>query len=580
MENSEIIIIKLYNIYKYIEPDFLRFKRLPCFNNIKDLKDGVNRINSFIAKEVEEKGFIDTFKKIVSKSDIYNAFDVFGVMRRVTGYEFNDEDVIALAENKEYQSYYDAYIKQYSITCANDLDENDINNELLKRVLMARLNILSKDNQKQENKKNLTSHIPKIKQEENKLVSNKKTESKVKRNPYNTSIYEIINADANLVDKSIAKLPKYEQELIQRRERIGQGYIIKLLTSEEETMFKKIVDNIKFELEQNEKLYRKVDKNMKKKTFYELVKGSKEKVDKIIETLSEGEKYLIEIRENGEILSPKERDQFRLIVSKVKTRLGTRRDQLAKAKLTKTIEKKKTKGKPSTSIYNLIDNSSGRLYNMIMSELSKEEKDIVMKREYYIARREEQYKLTQEEQKKFNYIVQKLKRKMNETTKKKISRNKKITNEELKEELTISDEVKDFNENLKAFNEKAKDIIHESELQKEEPVKEVKEQQKQEDESNSIFTNNYKELLSIAMKDPRITREVDIIDLSITCLRYGIGKSEKPRDINIIAKCYEITPDMVEEISTRVLEKLYNILVDGIIENNHQQYIKIANKTN
>lgn len=569
MENSEVIIIKLYNIYKYIEPDFLKFKRLPCFNNIKDLKDGVNRINSFIAKEVEEKGFIDTFKKIVSKSDIYNAFDVFGVMRRVTGYEFNDEDVITLAENKEYESYYDAFIKQYSIKCVNDLDKNDMNNELLKRVLMVRLNILSKDNQKQENKKNLTSHIPKIKQEENKLVSNKKTESKVKRNQYNTSIYEIINADANLVDKSIAKLPKYEQELIQRRERIGQGYIMKLLTSEEETMFKKIVDNIKFELEQNKKSYRKVDKNMKRKTFYELVKGNKEEVDKIIETLSEEEKYLIERRENGEILPSKEREQFKLIVSRVKTRLGTRRDQLAKAKLTKAVEKRKTIGKPVKSIFDLIDNTSGKLQSLINSELSEEEKALVMKREKYVGG-DQASKLTPEEKNKFYYILQKLNRIIGKPYKvKKQRKTKKITKEELKEELSEKE-----NENINNIGNMLKPSIDKN-VQCEIPTKNIVRE-----EQNKEFENNYKELLSIAMKDPRVMREIDIIDLSMTCFRYGICEGVRKRTCEDIAKWYEITPEEVEEISTRVLKKLYDILVDGIIDSNAKQYVKIANQNN
>ena len=327
---------------------------------------------------------------------------------------------------------------------------------------------------------------------------------------------------------------------------------------------------------EEEKLERKVDELMKRKTFYELVKGTEEEVDKIKETLSEEDKYLIEIRENGEPLTPEQRDKFKLIVSRVKTRLGTRRDQLAKAKKAKVVEKKKTIGKPAKSIYNLIDNSSGRLYNMIMSDLSEEEKDIVMKREHYILDKKDADKLTPDEQKKFNYIVKKLKIKMNKPPKaKQPKKTKKITKEELKEELTLSDKAKDFNENLKAFNEKAKDIIHESELQKEEPTKEIVKE-----EPNKEFETNYKTLLSIAMKDPRIMKRIDIIDLSITCVRYGIGKSEKPRDIDTIAKFYGITTETVEEISTRVLKELYDVLVDGIIDSNAKQYVKIANQNN
>ena len=94
------------------------------------------------------------------------------------------------------------------------------------------------------------------------------------------------------------------------------------------------------------------------------------------------------------------------------------------------------------------------------------------------------------------------------------------------------------------------------------------------------FENNYKELLSIAMKDPRVMREIDIIDLSMTCFRYGICEGVRKRTCEDIAKWYEITPEEVEEISTRVLKKLYDILVDGIIDSNAKQYVKIANQNN
>ena len=572
MENNETIIIKLYNIYKFIEPDFLKFKRLPCFNNIKDLKDGLNKVNNYIAQEVKEKGFIDTFKKVVSKTDIYNAFNVFYIMSKGNYYNINEDDVIALAENKEYQSYYDAYIKQYSIKCANDLDKNDMNNELLKRVLMVRLNFSLKESSNSKKK-------------ENKLVSNKENKSievssvngrrpKGKRNEYNTSIYEMINAEDSLIDKIISELPEHEQKLIRRRERIGQGYIMKLLTTEEEIIFKNIVDNIKSKLAENKKSYRKVDKNMKRKTFYELVKGNKEEVDKIIETLSEEEKHLIERRENGEILPSKERDQFKLIVSRVKTRLGTRRDQLAKAKLTKTIEKKRTKGKPATSIYNLIDNSSGRLYNMIMSELSKEEKDIVMKREHYILDKKDEDKLTPDEKNKFNYIVQKLKRKMDKSSKEnKQIKPKKITPKQLKEELSTTDK-KNLNNVGNMLKQSIDKNVQSEELIKESPNEELKE------EPNKEFETNYKTLLSIAMKDPRVIQEIDIMDLAMTCFRYGICEGVRKRTCEDIAKWYEITPEEVEEISTRVLKKLYDILVDGIIDSNAKQHVKIANQNN
>lgn len=317
MENSEVIIIKLYNIYKYIEPDFLKFKRLPCFNNIKDLKDGANRINSFIAKEVEEKGFIGTFKKIVSKSDIYNAFDVFGVMRRVTGYEFNDEDVIALAENKEYQSYYDAFIKQYSVENVNDLDKRNINNELLKRVLAARLNSLER---KDKESRNHSAEI-KNKEEQKEVVEKRRVkENMPDENKYYIIAYKNIDADHSLIDKAIAKLSESERKLIERKGRISLGIFDKLLTQIEEEKLKSILNKIKAELgleiisqENNERKEIEKEKttpqekNKGKKpkksgrkplSIYVLVPVDKNKLDQYLtETLTDKELVIIKTRE-------------------------------------------------------------------------------------------------------------------------------------------------------------------------------------------------------------------------------------------------------------------------------------------
>ena len=88
---------------------------------------------------------------------------------------------------------------------------------------------------------------------------------------------------------------------------------------------------------------------------------------------------------------------------------------------------------------------------------------------------------------------------------------------------------------------------------------------------------NYKALLSIAMKDPRITREINVIDISITCVRYGIGKSKKSRDIDKIAEFYGMTKEEVENI---VLKALYDVLVDAITDSNERQYVRIVNENN
>ena len=740
MENREVIIIKLYNIYKYIEPDFLKFKRLPCFNNIKDLKDGVNRINSFIAKEVEEKGFIDTFKKIVSKSDIYNAFDVFGVMRRVTGYEFNDQDVIALAEDKEYQSYYDAFIKQYSIKYVNDLDKRNINNELLKRVLAARLNSLERKDKESRN------HSAKIKnkKEQKEVVEKRRVkENMANENKYYIIAYKNIDADHSLIDKAIAKLSESERKLIERKGRISLGIFDKLLTQIEEEKLKSILNKIKAELgleiisqENNErkeiekttlqeknkgkkpkKRGRKplsiyvlvpVDKNkldqyltetltdkelviiktrekliqesrfneipprytvvtnritvrarkelidekgiiektresLKKEIYEYFPSHSREEVDKRIEKLPEDDKKIIKAKCEGKELNRADSNRFYRVIHQLQDGIiPTPRKKRPRGEFA-IIETQEGKGThPKYSIYALIPIDREILDQYIEKNLNDEEKNIIRTRERIINEKSSE-RITQRAAYKFARIIKKISDELipeedrKETYK---NRRKKIRiticerfNSFSKEEIeagiaNLSEEEKKLVEKAEngeklsikergklryinnkiekslyvmKINEEKHPISREKlaeELKTEEQNVTVKithtssEYEKEEfeslnkykeqviEESNKEFETNYKELLSIAMKDPRVMREIDIIDLSMTCFRYGICEGVRKRTCDDIAKWYEITPEEVEEISTRVLKKLYDILVDGIIDSNAKQYVKIANQNN
>lgn len=742
MENSEVIIIKLYNIYKYIEPDFLKFKRLPCFNNIKDLKDGVNRINSFIAKEVEEKGFIDTFKKIVSKSDIYNAFDVFGVMRRVTGYEFNDEDVIALAEDKEYESYYDAFIKQYSIKYVNDLDKRNINNELLKRVLAARLNLLER---KDKESRNHSAEI-KNKEEQKKVVEKRRVkENMPNENKYYIIAYKNIDADHSLIDKAIAKLSESERKLIERKGRISLGIFDKLLTPIEEEELKSILNKIKAELgleiisqENNERkeiekektspqeknkgkepkkrgrkplsiyvlvpvdknkldqyltetltneelviiktrekliqenrfneipprytvvtnritvrarkelidekgIIKKTRESLKKEMYEYFPSYSRKEVDKLIEKLPEDDKKIIKAKHEGKELNRADTNRFYRVIHQLQDGIiPTPRKKRPKGEFT-IIETQEGKGThPKYSIYALIPIDREILDQYIEKNLNDEEKNIIRTRERIINEKISE-RITQRAAYKFARIIKKISEELiPEEDRKEANKNRRkeiritiyerfnfFSKEEIDAEIAnLSEEEKKLIERaengeklskkeigkLRHINNKIEKSLYvmkineeKHPISREKLVEELKteeipapikilhtnseyEKEKIEslnkykeqviEEPNKEFETNYKTLLSIAMKDPRVMREIDIIDLSMTCFRYGICEGVRKRTCEDIAKWYEITPEEVEKISTRVLKKLYDILVDGIIDSNAKQYVKIANQNN
>ena len=738
MENSEVIIIKLYNIYKYIEPDFLKFKRLPCFNNIKDLKDGVNRINSFIAKEVEEKGFIDTFKKIVSKSDIYNAFDVFGVMRRVTGYEFNDEDVIALAEDKEYQSYYDAFIKQYTIKYVNDLDKRNINNELLKRVLAARLNLLeSKDKES----RNHSAEI-KNKEEQKKVVEKRRVkENMPNENKYYIIAYKNIDADHSLIDKAIAKLSESERKLIERKGRISLGIFDKLLTPIEEEELKSILNKIKAKLgleiisQENEERKEKdkttpqeknkgkepkkrgrkplsiyvlvpVDKNKLdqyltetltneelviiktrekliqenrfneipprytvvtnritvrarkelidekgiikktresfKKEMYEYFPSySRKEVDKLIEKLPEDDKKIIKAKCEGKELNRADLNRFYRVIHQLQDGIiPASRKKRPRGEFT-IIETQEGKGThPKYSIYALIPIDREILDQYIEKNLNDEEKNIIRTRERIINEKISE-RITQRAAYKFARIIKKISEELiPEEDRKEANKNRRkeiritiyerfnfFSKEEIDAEIAnLSDDEKKLVERaengeklskkeigkLRHINNKIEKslyvmkineekhpisreklveelkteeqnvpvkITHTSSEYKKEKIERLNKYKEQVIEE-SKFANYYKKLLSHAINNPRVIQEIDIMDLAMTCFRYGICEGVRKRTCEDIAKFYEITPEEVEEISTRVLKKLYDILVDGIIDSNAKQYVKIANQNN
>ena len=606
MNNSETIIIKLYNLYKFIEPEFLKFKKLPCFNDVKDLKDGLKKINDYIAQEIFEKGFIETFENVVSKSDIYNAFNVFYIMSKGNYYNINEDDVIALAENKEYQPYYDAFIKQYFIKSANDLDKRNINNELLKRVLAARLN---PPERKDKESRNHSAEI-KNKEEQKEVVEKRRVkENMPNENKYYIIAYKNIDADHSLIDKAIAKLSESERKLIERKGRIMLGVFDKLLTQVEEKELNSILNRIRSNLglekipqeehtkisiiKPQEKKKKKGEQHMARQ-LHELINTSEEECNRLIGYLSDKEKRIIEKRKNGEELTKEEKSKYYVIANKL-------RRWISDENLIEYNYKK--------SIFQMIKDDEEKIRAVIENDLSKNEQQLIQKREDILSGKSKE-KLTNVEINKINAIVYKIKVKLGiKKLPPKKSRRKENPQQTGKKRTTIYSQTGKSKEETDAFIEKLSDddkrIVNdrlEGKKQSKEDVNRYftilyafKENKvpsgnrrinsKKNEITNpqlkdeSKFANYYRELLSHAVKNPRVIQEIDIMDLAMTCFRYGICEGVQKKTCEDIAKYFECEEETVEEVTSKVLEKLYNVIVESL-ESNNTKSGKVIVKTN
>lgn len=728
MKNSEEIIIKLYNFYKFIEPEFSKFKKLPCFNDVKDLKDGLKKINNYIAQEVTEKGFVDAFKNIVNKTDIYNAFDVFYVMCKENHYDIIEDDIIELAEIEEYQPYYDAFIKQYFVKNTSDLDKRNINNELLKRVLAARLN---PPERKDKESRNHSAEI-KNKEEQKEIVEERKVgENMPNENKYYIIVYKNIDADHNLINKAIAELSESERKLIERKGRISLGIFDKLLTPLEEETFNSILNKIRSKLgleiipqENNEikeiekekttpqeknkgkkpkKRGRKplsiyvlvpVDKNelnqyltetlnseelviiktrekliqenrfseitprytvvtnritararkelisekgiikktresFKKEIYEYFPSYSREEVDKLIEKLTEDDKRIIKAKYEGKELNRADSNRFYRVIHQLQVGIiPTPRKKRPRGEFT-IIETQEEKGThPKYSIYALIPIDREILDQYIEKNLNDEEKNIIRTRERIINEKSSE-RITQRAAYKFARIIKKISEELiPEEDRKEANKNRRkkirITTYERfnffsKEEIeagiaNLSEEEKKLLEKaengeklsikergkLRYINNKIEKSLYAMKINEEKhpisreklveelkteektvPVKithtssEYKKEKierlnkyKEQAVEESKLANYYKKLLSHAVNNPRVIQEIDIMDLAMTCFRYGICEGVRKRTCEDIAKYFESDPETVEEVTSKVLEKLYNAIVEEVENNN------------
>lgn len=247
--------------------------------------------------------------------------------------------------------------------------------------------------------------------------------------------------------------------------------------------------------------------DMRLLTIYDIVHGNVNEVNRIIkEELTPEERNLINKREKKK-LTAEENKQFFVIVNKIKSKLsnGQTKDKDKRLKV---------------SIYEMIDANRKDIDKIIENELTKEEIRIIQTREERINGILNE-KLDGNELKKFYRIVAKIKRKLK-------SKNKPRT-----------------------YTKKTPVEIKPLPPTKPKTI-------------NSIFASNYRQLLSIIIKDSRVLQEIDIIDISIACVRYGIGECKQARDVEAIAKLYNITPEEVDSKATKVLEKLYNILLEDV----------------
>ena len=245
--------------------------------------------------------------------------------------------------------------------------------------------------------------------------------------------------------------------------------------------------------------------SMSKKPIYELVDGEKELIDNIIQNdLTEEDRNLIKRRET-EKLNKEENGKFFMIVSKIKTRLKN-----------KDINRTPTRAIKRRTIYEIVEEDKELVDSIIANELTEEEKDLI--------RRRETENLSKKDRDRFyGTLIPKIRNKIKRHQTQPVTPKKEEPNE----------------------------------------VVEIKEESK-ETKPNNSFEQNYKELLSIIINDPIVIKEIDIMDIAITCVRYGIGKSKAPRDVDTISKFFSIPKEEVEEICINTLKKLYNVLLSKI----------------
>lgn len=384
-----------------------------------------------------------------------------------------------------------------------------------------------------------------------------------------------------------------------------------------------IIEKTEKKLRKQEKLEESPKRGGSKKELYEFFPSySKEEVDRLMEKLPDDDKEIIKAKCEGKELPKADLTRFYRLIQELRNGIiPTPRKRRNKGECT-IIETREGKGThPKHSIFTLIPVDSEVLYEYMESNLDEEEKNIIKTRERIINEGSSE-RIAQRAADKFARIIQKIKEQLipeedreeaYKNRRKEIrtsiyERFKLFSKEEIDAEIAnLSDEEKELIEKaengeklsreeqgkLRRINSKIEKSLYIMRIKEEKlPIsrEKLEEELKQPRETvNQVIENEkkwqgitpeekyedeirlssfYIQLLAKAVKSTKIAEEVDIMDLAMTCFRYGICEGVQKRTCEDIAKYFESDPETVEEVTSKVLEKLYNVIVDSLENNN------------
>ena len=362
---------------------------------------------------------------------------------------------------------------------------------------------------------------------------------------------------------------------------------------------------------------------------------SKEELDKLLEQIPEDDREILQARREGKELTKPDLERYYRVIHKLeKGIIPTPRKRRIKEELI-IIETQEGKGThPERSIFTLIPIDRDILNQYIEEHLEEDEKNIIRTRERIINENSSE-RITQRAVDKFARIIQKIRealipeenmeevnKEMRKGVRTSIYENKKMeffSKEEIDAEIAnLPAEEKELIEKsengekltvqergrVRYITNKIENILYQKKIQSEKtpisreqlleelkqteeavkipsvlPTKEIiKEKPRvvpvKEDNDDVNLANYYKKLLAVAIKDRQIIEEVDLMDITMTCLRYGIGETTQKMDVETIAKFFNNTPSEVEMVTSNVLKKLYDVIVSDI-ENTNNNSVKL-----
>lgn len=373
------------------------------------------------------------------------------------------------------------------------------------------------------------------------------------------TIYELVGADKDIVDKLIETLTPKEKSAIRRHEE--DTLVGGLLYT-----FRSAVSRLKIRLE----TYMETDGkeiNRKAKDVHELVGANKQEVDKLIRKLTDQEKELIR-KKNEHQLIQSEYSDFYDVINKL-------RKECENIKKEENPVKNKS-GRHKKSIYELVG-ADKELVDKAIETLYDSERELIKKRE--------SVSLTPSENNKFFSIVNVLLRRIDRYRKigvfvepSKAAGEVKMrpyqkhvadmSNIQLKDEEPTEtlDRLREEKVELVPPREEPKEMV--KEIEKNEIIKDSSKKTPTIGEAiedfkravcppeKDVFYAYYIGLLARMTKDPIIREEVDMNNLIITCVRYGIGEGVKEHNTPTVAKFFNKSEEEIESIISDTIDKM------------------------